>query len=117
MIKRIEVGDNVNYEVTREDKRQLGFSLGSDLTGKQVDMWIRKGVDTTTLVQKTAIITDAVNGVFNIVITKDNSIDDYLNLPVGDYLYDIQIKTIANDGDRDTFQSGKVKILPQITTN
>jgi hypothetical protein len=80
-------------------------------------MTIRVNYDTTPKLEKTAIITDIPLGLANIVITKDDTpTNDYVDLAPGKYIYDIQMKTVSTDGDRDTFQFGTVIILDHVTT-
>lgn len=110
-------GLQTNYFVTRQDYWKISINLAKDITGQQIDMTIRKDYDTSILLAKTATILDALIGTAEIEITTDDTpIDDYENLTPGKYKYDIQLKTTATNGDRETFQFGEITILDHITT-
>lgn len=117
-IKRGDWTTQTNYFVTREDYRKININLNQNITGKQINMTVRVGYDTSILLSKTATITDAPNGLAEIVLTKSTTplVDDYANLNPGKYIYDIQLKTISSDGDRNTFQSWTITILDHVTT-
>lgn len=118
MIKRIVFGNQINYEVHVEDRRQIDIDLWQDITWKQIDMYIRANFDTSILLQKSATITNASQWIANIVLNKTSiwPVNDYSSLPPWKYKYDIQLMTTAWLTDRNTFQFWEITILNHITT-
>lgn len=109
-----------NYSVTVEDYRKIDINLATDITGKEIEMTIRKDFGTAIILAKTATIINALVWTAEIIINKADlptPINDYASLTPWSYLYDIQLKTTATNWERETFQFGVIQILNHVTQN
>jgi hypothetical protein len=82
-----------------------------NLTGYTVAAQIRKSYGSTTAYNFTASVFDALTGKIRLQLTAEQS----SAIKPGRYLYDIEISSVANPGQKTRVVEGLVIITPEIT--
>ena len=113
LVNGITVTGGRAIEITRGDVKTLTFNLGTQwpLTDKLVYFIIKKDPtadNSTAIVNRTATIIDAENGVAQITLTADET------TPVDCYWYEVELRDDPADDDPQTPLRGRLTILQDV---